>query len=39
MTFVRLSGFTRINRWRKDKKPDDANTISGLKKMLEVYGK
>jgi DNA ligase 1 len=31
--------FPRINRWRKDKKPEEANTISDLKKMLERYGK
>ena len=31
--------FPRINRWRKDKKPDEINTIEDLKKMLEVYGK
>jgi DNA ligase 1 len=31
--------FPRINRWRKDKAPDDINTLHDLKKMLEVYGK
>ena len=31
--------FPRINRWRKDKKPGDINTLDDLKKMLEVYGK
>jgi DNA ligase-1 len=31
--------FPRISRWRKDKKPDEINTISDLKKMLEIYGK
>ncbi|OSZ81266.1 ATP-dependent DNA ligase [Chitinophagaceae bacterium IBVUCB2] len=31
--------FPRINRWRKDKKPEDINTIDDLKNMLEVYGK
>ncbi|MER3497156.1 MAG: ATP-dependent DNA ligase, partial [Chitinophagaceae bacterium] len=31
--------FTRINRWRKDKKPDEINTLEDLKKMLELYGK
>ncbi len=30
--------FPRINRWRKDKKPDEINTLKDLKKMLEVYG-
>jgi len=30
--------FPRINRWRKDKKPDEINTLDDLKKMLEVYG-
>ncbi|MEJ7681911.1 MAG: hypothetical protein WKG06_29485 [Segetibacter sp.] len=30
--------FPRINRWRKDKKPDEINTLEDLKKMLEVYG-
>ena len=31
--------FPRISRWRKDKKPDEINTLEDLKKMLEVYGK
>ena len=31
--------FPRINRWRKDKKPDEINTLADLKKMLEMYGK
>ncbi|MGZ3922691.1 MAG: ATP-dependent DNA ligase [Flavisolibacter sp.] len=31
--------FPRINRWRKDKKPDEINTLQDLKKMLELYGK
>ncbi|GEO08024.1 ATP-dependent DNA ligase [Segetibacter aerophilus] len=31
--------FPRINRWRKDKKADEINTLEDLKKMLEVYGK
>jgi DNA ligase-1 len=31
--------FPRINRWRKDKKQDEINTLDDLKKMLEVYGK
>jgi len=31
--------FPRINRWRKDKKPDEINTLDDLKKMLELYGK
>ena len=31
--------FPRINRWRKDKKSDEINTLDDLKKMLEVYGK
>jgi DNA ligase-1 len=30
--------FPRINRWRKDKKPDEINTLDDLKKMLQVYG-
>ena len=29
--------FPRINRWRKDKKADEINTLDDLKKMLEVY--
>jgi len=31
--------FPRINRWRKDKKPDEINTPDDLKKMPEIYGK
>ena len=31
--------FPRINRWRKDKKPDEINTLEDLKKMLAAYGK
>ena len=31
--------FPRIKRWRKDKKPDEINTLDDLKKMLDVYGK
>lgn len=30
--------FPRISRWRKDKKPEDINTLDDLKKMLEQYG-
>jgi DNA ligase-1 len=31
--------FPRISRWRKDKTPDEINTLEDLKKMLELYGK
>jgi DNA ligase-1 len=31
--------FPRINRWRKDKRPDEIDTIEDLKRMLELYGK
>ena len=31
--------FPRISRWRKDKQPDEINTLEDLKKMLELYGK
>ncbi len=31
--------FPRISRWRKDKNPEEINTLEDLKKMLEVYGK
>jgi DNA ligase-1 len=31
--------FPRINRWRRDKKPDEINTLDDLKNMLEVFGK
>jgi DNA ligase 1 len=30
--------FPRISRWRKDKKPEDINTLEDLKKMLEQFG-
>ncbi|MEL7020703.1 MAG: ATP-dependent DNA ligase [Bacteroidota bacterium] len=30
--------FPRMLRWRKDKKVDEANTLSDLKQMLEMYG-
>ncbi len=30
--------FPRILRWRKDKKPDEINTIEDLKEMLKTYG-
>ena len=30
--------FPRINRWRKDKKKEEANTLEELKKLLELYG-
>jgi DNA ligase-1 len=30
--------FPRINRWRKDKKPDEINTLDDLKEMLNIYG-
>jgi DNA ligase 1 len=30
--------FPRISRWRKDKKPDEINTLDDLRKMLELYG-
>ena len=30
--------FPRILRWRKDKKPDEINTIDELKEILRVYG-
>ncbi len=30
--------FPRMSRWRKDKKPEEINTLDDLKKMLEVYG-
>jgi DNA ligase-1 len=25
-------------RWRKDKKPDEINTLEDLKQMLQTYG-
>ena len=31
--------FPRINRWRKDKRPEEIDTLEELKKMLELYGK
>jgi DNA ligase-1 len=31
--------FPRINRWRKDKKIDEINTLEDLKNMLDAYGK
>ena len=31
--------FPRINRWRKDKKPDEINTLEDLQKMLALHGK
>jgi DNA ligase-1 len=31
--------FPRIKRWRRDKKPDEINTLEDLKKMLALYGK
>lgn len=31
--------FPRISRWRKDKKPEEINTLADLKQMLEMYGK
>jgi DNA ligase 1 len=31
--------FPRMNRWRKDKKADEINTLDDLKEMLKVYGK
>jgi DNA ligase-1 len=30
--------FPRMLRWRKDKKPDDINTLEDLKQMLQTYG-
>ena len=30
--------FPRILRWRKDKKPDEINTIADLREMLKTYG-
>jgi DNA ligase-1 len=30
--------FPRMNRWRKDKKADEINTLDDLKKLLEIYG-
>jgi DNA ligase-1 len=31
--------FPRINRWRRDKKPDEINTLEDLQMMLKTYGK
>ena len=31
--------FPRINRWRKDKKANEINTLADLKTMLEQFGK
>ncbi|MGZ8552952.1 MAG: ATP-dependent DNA ligase [Chitinophagaceae bacterium] len=31
--------FPRMSRWRRDKKPEEINTLDDLKKMLEMYGK
>ncbi len=31
--------FPRMSRWRKDKKPDEINTLEDLKAMLNMYGK
>ncbi|MET0637096.1 MAG: ATP-dependent DNA ligase [Chitinophagaceae bacterium] len=31
--------FPRINRWRKDKKADEVNTLEDLKGLLKQYGK
>jgi DNA ligase 1 len=31
--------FPRMSRWRKDKKPDEINTLADLQQMLELYGK
>ncbi len=30
--------FPRMNRWRKDKKPDEINTLDDLRQMLAMYG-
>lgn len=30
--------FPRMNRWRKDKKVDEINTLEDLKNMLRIYG-
>jgi DNA ligase-1 len=31
--------FPRINRWRKDKKADEINTLEDLKQILQLHGK
>ena len=31
--------FPRISRWRKDKTPDEINTLQDLQQMLDIYGK
>ncbi len=31
--------FPRMSRWRKDKKPEDINTLEDLKQMLENYNR
>jgi DNA ligase 1 len=31
--------FPRMSRWRKDKKPEEINTLDDLKGMLEMFGK
>ena len=31
--------FPRINRWRKDKKADEINTLEDLKQLLQLHGK
>jgi DNA ligase 1 len=31
--------FPRISRWRRDKKPDEINTLEDLQMMLKLYGK
>jgi DNA ligase 1 len=31
--------FPRISRWRRDKKPDEINTLEDLQMMLKQYGK
>jgi DNA ligase-1 len=31
--------FPRINRWRKDKRPEEIDTMEDLRRMLEMYGK
>ena len=30
--------FPRMSRWRKDKKPEEANTLEDLNEMLRMYG-